>query len=103
MATVSMVEQGVMGDLRYSIVDYTGPASYTTGGEVLTVAELGMNQVVLFVQAQHADATAADLRLYSYVPATRALMIFTDIDTITQAVNASDQSAVSVRLFVLGR
>jgi hypothetical protein len=105
MATVSIVETGVMGDMKYSIADYTGPVSYVTGGDPLTNANLGLpdSATIYTIQIQHADATAADLRLYSYVPATKTVMIFTDIDTITQAGNGTDQSAVTARLFVLAR
>lgn len=108
MATVTLVENGVAGDLKYAIADYLGPASYVTGGDPLTAANLqalGFPEgVTIFsVTVTHSTATTTTLRLFTYVPSTKTIMIYTDIDTITQAGNGTDQSAVGARLLILGR
>jgi hypothetical protein len=107
MATVSLVENGVVGDLKYSIVDYTGPASYTTGGEALTAQELGLppSATIFTIQVMPSDATVADFRAPVYIPATQKVMLLVTVATgaNVEAVNASNQSAVSLRLLVLGR
>ncbi len=42
--TVTEIVRGVMGNIKYLIVDVT-ISSYTTGGEVLTLGELGFDVV----------------------------------------------------------
>lgn len=37
--TLAVVQRNVVGNRRRVIVDVTGPASYTTGGEALTAAQ----------------------------------------------------------------
>lgn len=107
MATVSLVENGVVGDLKYSIVDYTGPASYTTGGEALTAQELGFppSATIFTIQVMPSDATVADFRAPVYIPATQKILLLTTVaaGANVEAANASAQNACSFRLLVLAR
>lgn len=44
--TLSDVKTGVLGDLRYRVMDVTFDSSYPTGGESLTAADLGWDSII---------------------------------------------------------
>jgi hypothetical protein len=63
MAVVfTVVKRGIAGNQRRVIVDVTGPASYTTGGEALTLAQFQF----LFPDIA-SNATAADWTKATFV------------------------------------
>lgn len=48
--TVSLVREGVTGDLRWAAADITFDSSYPTGGESLTAADLGFTAAEPYAQ-----------------------------------------------------
>jgi hypothetical protein len=99
---VTVNRAGVPGDLQVRYATYTGPASYATGGEAITPATFGFSSKIEMLQIQAADATAADLRIFVWDDTNSKIMIFTDIDTIAEAANASNQSSVRARMIAWG-
>lgn len=94
------------GNLRKVIVDMTGPASYTTGGEVLTLAQYNAlfpethanalalpanaNNIILFVAEDSTGGHAAVL--------DRANLKVMYFNGTTQITNATNLSSVTVRV-----
>jgi hypothetical protein len=101
--TVSVVKKNVVGNQREVIADVTFDSSYPTGGEAFIPNDVDKSvpttQVFHFVAITGNDATTADNRLTSYDHTNQKLKLFTA--ATTEATNASDQSAVTIR--VLGR
>lgn len=101
--TIEEAKRVVAGNKREVIVDITGPASYTTGGETLTAAQLTS------LMPEHGDqAAATDVAAFlserdasgNQVVLDRAngKVLFFDVDS--QAANAADLDAVVVRAVV---
>lgn len=99
--TIAKVKHGVMGSLKYSVLDVTFDASYPTGGESLTHAQLGVEPVL--VNAVH-TAGGRELR-YDY--SNQTLMAFEEEAVaaggpLVQTAAATDLSTVEARVFALG-
>ncbi len=93
--TVSEVEHGVVGDMKYSILDVTFDSSYPTGGEDLLPAEARMTTVLF--GSGHSDTPGVTA---NYDIANSKLLLAV---AGSQPSNASNQSTTSVRVFLLGR
>jgi hypothetical protein len=92
--TVTEIVRGVMGNIKYLIVDVT-ISSYTTGGEVLTLGELGFD-VVADISGHFKALSANKL---DFDPAGLKI-IATVCSTGTQV--ASGVNIGTVRVLVLG-
>jgi hypothetical protein len=100
-ATTSITKQGVIGDLRYGIVEVTLDASYPTGGEA-----------VAFATALSWDSLTAVLSLHSssangYVPqwdGSNILMYEAGADAaaLDEVADTTDLSAETITCFVVG-
>jgi hypothetical protein len=101
--TISVVKKNVVGAQREIIADVTFDNSYPTGGEAFDPTDLdplaAETDVFHFVVVEMNEATIADMRHVFYDYTNEKLIVNTAINT--EATNASDQSAVKVR--VLGR
>jgi hypothetical protein len=104
--TIAIVKRQVRGVGYEVIADITGPASYTTGGELLTAAqqaalmpELGANQAL--------DMSKAQLFTSERDPAGRMLVLdktnnkVLSFDAGAQTANATNLSAVTIRCRIL--
>ena len=106
--TVSVIKRNVVGAQKEVIADVTFDDSYpNTGGTVgepfsPTDVDAGASSddVFHFVCATVNDATTADYRLVGYDVASECLIVMTTLaaGANVQAANASDQSAVKVRV-----
>lgn len=106
--TLSEVERGVVGDLRYVIMNVTFDATYPAGGESLTAADLGFTSDVFLVTAAaalHSTPTTALVPVYNH--ATNKLIAlegnYDAADGPLQEDATADLSAFSCRIFALGR
>jgi hypothetical protein len=99
---LTLVRQGVRGDLQYRVYDYTGPTSYATGGEALTLATLGLARQVAMVTVMPHDATVADAREFQPIITSAGFTMRVNTAINTEAANASNQSAASARVMVEG-
>ena len=86
----------VIGDRREVIVDIAFDSSYATGGLALLPSAVGLAEIH-FVDS--GGTTAGGTTPYDY--SAQKLLLFTSGST--QASNASDQSAVSVKAKITGR
>jgi hypothetical protein len=106
--TVSVVKRNVVGAQKEVIADVTFDSSYpNTGGTIgepfspTDVDPLeSADSVFHFVGAMINDATTADYRVVGYDTASECLILMTTISSgaNAQAANASDQSAVKIRV-----
>lgn len=80
------------------IGQFTGPASYTTGGDPLTPAEIGMGRVEVILCEPFDNGTAIILAVYQVAAQT---MKFYD-DTFAEIGNGTDLSAYNARFEAIG-
>lgn len=101
--TVTIVKRNVVGAQREVIADVTFDNSYPTGGEAFTPNDVDKSAASTssfwFLAPHMNDATIADNRIVDYDYTNKKLVLKTA--GATEATNASDQSAVTIR--VLGR
>lgn len=102
--TFSTVKRNIVGSQREWIGDVTFDNSYPTGGEAFTPADIdpaaGANATFHHVNIEANDATLADVRLVHYDHTNKKLFMVTTLSSgaNAQAANASDQSAVVIRV-----
>lgn len=97
--TVNKTFRG-LGDHVDVQADVTFDSSYPTGGEVLTAADFGLNDLDNVQPQPLAFAQAAGFRVVEWVRSTNALRLWTALGT--EAANASDQSATKVTVLARG-
>jgi hypothetical protein len=94
--TFSKTASGVMGDKRYFLGTVAFDASYPTGGEAVTAAELEF-QLQVDAVIINAQSSLVPTKVVSYDPSTGKLVINVEDGTsgiMAEAANASDQSTV---------
>lgn len=94
----------LLGNLRARIVKWTGPSTYTTGGDAFSAN--GIATIEALIPAGMArNATTGAIGL-AYDHATGKIQAFWDNGAAAPSVevtNATDLSAYTVRLLVLGK
>src|SRR5882672_5100990 len=95
--TFTKVKHNIGLNHRMHIYDVTFDNSYPTGGEVVTAANFGLNNIN-GVDIVANTATAANNRVFGFDSTNSKIVIYTAITT--EATNASDQSAVTCRCLV---
>jgi hypothetical protein len=101
--TLSVAKRLASGNTRRVIVDVTGPASYTTGGELLTAAqqnylfpELGSGQSLAMSACVYFDSETEPANFRSLVlDKTNNKMLFTAAGA--QVASTTNLSAVTIR------
>ena|SRR3990172_3367246 len=90
----------VSGSKIRKILQYTGPASYATGGETINAYDAGLGAIdeVLFAGAAY-DGT--DFRLVTWQASTGKVVWFVP-NTNAQVANGTDLSAFIVQVEVIG-
>jgi hypothetical protein len=98
--TIAIVNRNVSGAQKQVIADVTFDNSYPTGGEAFAPSDVdpgeSSSSAFHFVVIGMNDVTLADQREVDYDYTNKKLMVKTAITT--EATNASDQSAVKVRV-----
>jgi hypothetical protein len=85
----------VSGDRRETVVDVTFDNSYPTGGEVVTPQNFGLTSLD-YIDSNQAPGGKS----VSWDQVNKKLLVFSGA---TEATNASDQSALTIRLHATGR
>lgn len=107
--TLAVKKRADMGNCRCVVFDVTGPASYTTGGELLTVGQLAALMPELGVPATAILGAAAVDRLFSEneiatfrnIGIDRAAAKILFLIGGAEVANATNLSAVVVRASIL--
>lgn len=105
----SVVRRSRQGNLRSVIVDMTGPASYTTGGEALTVAQYNALFPETHGNANALPANANNILVFDAEPSTgghtfvldRANLKVMAFNGTTQITAATNLSAVTARVAIV--
>lgn len=100
--TVTILDRFVVAaeaeaDLALVTADVQFDNSYPTGGEPLTASDLG----IASVRQLDARQKGVGNRICEYDYANSKLKLYTALGT--EAANGSDQSAITVRVFAIGR
>jgi hypothetical protein len=96
------VKDGVVGDLRYRVVDVTFDSSYPTGGEASAPSAYGLTDIICLIPLTASgytpeyDDTNSKIKMY-WVDTT------VDGAALAEVANTTNLSAVTVRFFVLGK
>jgi hypothetical protein len=100
-ATTAVTQQGVIGDLRYGVVEVTLDSSYPAGGEAVDfVAALGWNSLTAVLSLQSSSANG-------YVPQWDGAEIWmyeagADAAALDEVAATTDLSAETITCFVVG-
>ena len=97
----------VIGDLKLTVTNVVGSASYTTGGDALTAANLGLGTVlVAWVQtiASSGSNCSADSACYNVASGT--LQCFSSADSagnpLSETASTTNVSGLTFQVFALG-
>lgn len=96
--TVTNVRRGTIGDIKYSIADVLGSASYATGGESVTPQALGFSTTIHTLLAMSNDSVA-DNRMAQAVPqadGSMKLVLLTAVNT--EVANTTNVSTIGFRI-----
>lgn len=102
MATVDFTvarDQDVAGIRRRVVGQYTGPASYTTGGESLTAGDLGIGKIE-FLSISLLFRTSGVVRFPVYDYVNSKLLVFDD--TGAEVANATALNNFTCRFEAVG-
>lgn len=92
--SITKIAKTTTGSTEVVVADITFDSSYATGGEALTASDLGLKAKAIDHLVATQKGVASRIAEYDY--ANEKLKLFTAIST--EAANASDQSAVVVRV-----
>lgn len=102
--TITNVKKGIAGDLKYSILTVDFDASYPTGGEPLTAADLGMTV------AHRVEAQSTSGYVFEYDHANAKLLAYyvdnngASDSAMIQVPNTTDLATLTgVRVIVWGQ
>lgn len=108
VGTVTVTNQGVIGNLKYATVDIVGTASYTTTGDALDLNAVCGMTTLLFVDVNHVKTTAPTVTfpVWAYDKTAKKLQAFctaAGATGLTEATAAGNFSTSTISLFVIGR
>ena len=104
LGTVTEIERGVMGDLKYVILDVqpTAGANYTANGEPVTLANtFGFPNELFFASCEN-RVENADISEY-FVDIANMKLVAIDAATGVEEAGNQNLSAHRIRIFALGR
>lgn len=107
VGTTTVVKQGVIGNMKYAVVDVVGATSYTTTGDALDLnAICGFTNIYMVdVTVNKTTAPAVNIPLVSYDVVAKKLQSFATAAAaagFTETTNATNLSALTIRCFVIG-
>lgn len=106
VGTVTVQKQGVIGNLKYAVVDVVGAASYTTTGDALDVFALGGFTSIYFVDitviAPQPVVNAAQIVYDRTNKKLQAFGTAANVLGATEVTATTNLSAQTYRLFVIG-
>jgi len=89
------------GSFSRRVARWTGPTSYTTGGEAATPAAFGLGTIVVASFTPALDAAGANTRIVVWNKATQKIQWFSALGTEVTA--ATDLSGYSAGVEVIGQ
>lgn len=99
----SVIESGVMGDLRYVVATLTGDSSYSTGGSTVTPAMLGFNVGILSLNVANVASAGSSLVVpLKQTDGSFKLKIYTAL-TPTEKTNATSDATNTYHVLAFGR
>lgn len=101
VSNFSVIENGVVGDMRYVVATMTGDSSYATGGSVVTPAMLGFTTGILMLCVGGPSAGSRIWAPLKQSDGTFKLKLFSSLST--EVANLANDSANSYHIFALGR
>jgi hypothetical protein len=90
-----------LGNALGALRQYTGPASYVTGGDAMTAQEFKLGRLYDIIPMGHAINAGGTIRLLQYDVAN-AVMIWTVPNTGAEVANATDLSGYTAHLLAIG-
>ena len=95
----------VFGGRQFNTIDYSGPASYATGGDTLDPHMFGFQNTIQFVWVSDLDQTSTYSP--SLVPVNNGITVwklkwFTNAARTTEVTAATNLSAVVVKMSAVG-
>lgn len=106
VGTITVQKQGVLGNMKYAVVDVVGATSYTTTGDTLDLFSLGGFTTIYLVDCLIiAPQPVVNAPTVTYDRTNKKLQVFGTAANVlgaTETTNATNLSAHTYRLFVLG-
>jgi hypothetical protein len=105
MPTISQTSvrmKSVMGIRFERILDYTGPASYATGGDSFAAGDVSLGIIESVDPGIALDANGANPRLLTWNPTTQKMQWFVP-SSAAEVAAAVDLSGYTVRVQVFGK
>lgn len=106
LGTVTTIEQGVLGDLKYVILEVqpSSGANYTADGEVMSLANhFGFSSDVYYVNVKPKNEASATSIAFFERSTMKLLVMNNGIAGGTEFAGNTDLSAQRFELFALGR
>ena len=105
LGAVTIVKDGVIGDMKYKVATFTLESSYATTGTALLASAFGLNDIFqITFELSQPVATVMPLCAYDYT--NRKLQCFSTAAGaagFTETTAATNLSTITVRAFVLGK
>lgn len=107
VGTVSVIKQGVLGNMKYALVNVVGAASYTTTGDALNLeAVTGFSNIYFVDSAPFKTASpTTNQSSWAYDKVNKKLQGFgtaAGATGLTEVGSGVDVSATTITLFILG-
>ena len=101
MASTAFVDYLSGGNFKIEVVDVTFDNSYPTGGEAVTLTQIGNPLFGIATIKSSASGTVDDINGASYDPSTGKVLVWTKAGG--QIASEADCTSLVVRLVVFGR
>lgn len=104
MATIdstTVPKHDASNDRIRKFITYTGPASYTTGGETIALTEIGLGAFHQFNAEPAKTATGTSIRLIRFDYTAQKAQWYGE--NFNEIANGTDLSTYSARVEVIGR
>lgn len=107
VGAITVQRQGVMGNLKYAVVDVVGATSYTTTGDALDLFAQGGFTLIYMVDCNVIVPTPlVTAPTVSYDKTAKKLQMFgtaAGVSGLTESTAATNFSTFTIRCFVLGQ
>ena len=105
LGAITIVKDGVIGDMKYKVATFTLESSYVTTGTSLLASAFGLNDIFqINFELSQAAATVMPIAAYDYT--NRKLQCFSTAAGaagFTETTAATNLSTVTIRAFVTGK
>lgn len=106
VGTVTVQKQGVIGNMKYVVVDVVGATSYTTTGDALDLFALGGFTTIYMVNIEIINPSpVVNAPTVDYDTVNKKLQVFgtaANVAGLTETTAATNLSTHTYRLFAIG-